>query len=133
MSLKNTARKTLRGVENTPPPPMWIRVKLDVVYPSLAFNSKLKNKIVMFNLHLHHFTLLFLTVCNFFCVSVISVAPPFCGSVWAQTVVWQNKGRFCNTIASVSLVHTSSKRLGNANKRNPLKQKFKTNKAAKLP
>ena len=26
MSLKNTARKTSRGVENTPPPPMWIRV-----------------------------------------------------------------------------------------------------------
>ena len=44
-----------------------------------------------------------------------------------------SKGRFCNTIASVVLVHTSVfKRLANADKRNSLNQLFKTITAAKV-
>ena len=47
----------------------------------------------------------------------------------AQILLQFNKGRFCNTIASVALVHTSIQ----SDKRNSLKQKLKANEAAKLP
>ena len=51
-----------------------------------------------------------------------------------NALVGENKGRFCNTIASVALVHTSIQSdLANADKRNSLKHRFKRNEAAKFP
>ena len=59
--------------------------------------------------------------------------------VWGKQLklrpAWDNKVRFCKTINSISCFcsHLSSKRLANADERNSLKQKFKTNEATKLP
>ena len=44
-----------------------------------------------------------------------------------------NKGKFCNTITSVALVHTSIQAISVCRQKNSLKQNFKTNEAAKLP
>ena len=45
----------------------------------------------------------------------------------------ENKGRFCNTIETVALVHTSIQAINEYWQRKSLNQKFKTNVAAKLP